>query len=159
MIGPLTSGGHSIMRKLLLPITLLPLFWITPSIPAEFGTADEAKALLDRAINAVKSDETAALAKFNSGEDGFRDRDLYVFCFDAETGVMSAHPTLLGEDIKTVKDVNGLALGQEMFDTAAEGTMSEIAYMWPRPNETEPKPKHSYYTRIGGEVCGVGYYE
>jgi hypothetical protein len=147
------------LPKLLVSAVLASLFWTSPVISAEFATAEEAKALLERAITAVKSDEAAALAKFNSGEDGFRDRDLYVFCFAADTGVLSAHPSLLGQDVKTIKDVNGLALGQQMFDTAAEGTVSEIAYMWPRPNETEPKQKHSYYTRIGGEVCGVGYYE
>lgn len=130
-----------------------------PSWAAEFGTAEEAKALLERAIAEVKSDETTALAKFGSGEDGFRDRDLYVFCFDAETGVLSAHPSLLGQNVKSIEDVNGLALGQQMFDTAAEGAISEIAYMWPRPNETEPMQKLSYYTRIGDEVCGVGYYQ
>ena len=51
------------------------------SIPAaEFGTADEAKAMLDRAVAAVKEDETKALDMFNKGQGGFKDRDLYVFC-------------------------------------------------------------------------------
>ena len=51
------------------------------SIPAaKFGTADEAKAMLDRAVAAVKEDETKALDMFNKGQGGFKDRDLYVFC-------------------------------------------------------------------------------
>jgi hypothetical protein len=41
----------------------------------------------------VKQDKTEALEMFNKGEGGFKDRDLYVFCADASTGVETAHPT------------------------------------------------------------------
>ena len=46
------------------------------------GTADEAKAMLTKAVAAVKADKDKAIALFNKGEGGFRDRDLYVFCSD-----------------------------------------------------------------------------
>jgi hypothetical protein len=56
----------------------------TPSIwAAEFGTADEAKAMLERAVAAVKEDKAKALDMFNKGEGGFKDRDLYVYCANA----------------------------------------------------------------------------
>jgi len=51
----------------------------------DLGTAAEAKAMLERAVAELKIDEAAAIAKFNSGEAGFKDRDLYVFCFDMTT--------------------------------------------------------------------------
>ena len=44
------------------------------------GTAQEARAMLDKAVAAVKADRDVALAMFNKGEGGFRDRDLYPFC-------------------------------------------------------------------------------
>jgi hypothetical protein len=44
------------------------------------GTAPEAKAMLDKAVAAVKADKTKALDQFNNREGGFSDRDLYVFC-------------------------------------------------------------------------------
>jgi hypothetical protein len=51
------------------------------SVPAaQYGTAEEAKAMLDRAVSAVKEDKAKALEMFNKGEGGFKDRDLYVFC-------------------------------------------------------------------------------
>ena len=34
---------------------------------------------------------TGALAKFNKGEGGFKDRDLYVFCFDVNNSKFTAH--------------------------------------------------------------------
>ena len=45
---------------------------------AEYGTAEEAKAMLERAVAALKEDEAKALQMFSKGEGGFKDRDLYV---------------------------------------------------------------------------------
>ena len=44
--------------------------------PADYGTAEEAKAMLERAVAAVKEDKAKALVMFNNGEGGFKDRDL-----------------------------------------------------------------------------------
>ena len=43
--------------------------------PAQFGTADQAKAMLVKAVAAVKADKTKALDMFNNGEGGYLDRD------------------------------------------------------------------------------------
>ena len=45
------------------------------------GTEQEARAMLDKAIAAVKADQVVAIAMFLKGEGGFLDRDLYPFCF------------------------------------------------------------------------------
>jgi hypothetical protein len=57
-----------------------------------YGTSEEAKAMLDKALAAVKKDKAKALDMFNKGEGGFKDQDLYVFCANASDGVMTAHP-------------------------------------------------------------------
>jgi len=76
------------------------------SIPAaKFGTADEAKAMLDRAVAAVKEDETKALDMFNKGQGGFKDRDLYVFCANASDDIVTAHP--YGNKGKQLKEIFG----------------------------------------------------
>jgi hypothetical protein len=31
--------------------------------------------------------------------------------------------------------------------------------MWPRPGTTDPVQKISYVTKIGDQVCAVGYYK
>jgi hypothetical protein len=46
------------------------------------------------ASGALKDDKAKALAMFNKGEGGFKDRDLYVFCANASDGVITAHPYL-----------------------------------------------------------------
>ena len=72
------------------------------------GNAAQAKAMLDKAVSAVKADKTKALDMFNKGEGGFRDRDLYPFCFNISDGKIVAvgNPNtkgLLGMDRETLK--------------------------------------------------------
>lgn len=130
----------------------------TVALAAEFGTAAEAKAMLEKAVAAVKADKAGALAKFAKGEGGFKDRDLYPFCGGPD-GNFTAHPSLTGKSLKELKDKAGKALGAEMYATAKEGTIAEVAYMWPRPGQTEPVQKVSFVTKVGDQVCAVGYYK
>jgi signal transduction histidine kinase len=126
----------------------------------QFGTPAEAKAMLEKAVAAVKADKTKALAMFNTGEGGFKDRDLYVFCFNSGDGILTAGAAaLIGKDVRTFKDASGDAFGQRVYDTAKEGTITEVSYMFPRPGSTEPAQKSSYVSNIGDQTCGVGYYK
>ena len=138
-------------------IAVLALLFVPGAFAAEYGTPEEAKTMLDRVVAAVKADPAAALAKFNAGEDGFKDRDLYPFCVGSD-GIMTAHPTLLGKPASEIKDVDGKMVVEEMMKVAQEGKVAEVEYKWPQPNSTEPLPKVSYVTKIGDQVCGVGYY-
>jgi signal transduction histidine kinase len=131
---------------------------VATAIAAEFGTAAEAKAMLEKAVKAVKADKAKALAMFAKGEGGFKDRDLYPFCGGPD-GNFTAHPSLVGKSLKELKDKAGKALGAEMYKVAQEGKISEVSYMWPRPGGTEPVQKVSFVTKVGDQVCAVGYYK
>jgi signal transduction histidine kinase len=124
----------------------------------EFGTAAEARAMLDKAVAALKADKAGALAQFTKGEGGFKDRDLYPFCGGPD-GKFTAHPKLVGQSLKELKDKAGKALGAEMYQVAQEGKVAEVAYMWPRPGSNDPVAKVSYVTKVGDQVCAVGYYK
>ena len=148
------------VRKLLAAVTgtaiiaLATMAWAQ----SQFGTAAEAKALLEKAVAAVKADKTKALADFNSPAGGFRDRDLYVFCSGAD-GIITAHPTLKGQQIRDLVDKNGKRLGEAILAAAKEGLYNLVDYMWPRPGaDTTPVKKFTFVTMAGDQVCGVGYY-
>jgi len=128
------------------------------AVAGDFGTAAEAKAMLEKAVTAVKADKAGALDKFTKGEGGFKDRDLYPFCGGPD-GNFTAHPKLVGKSLKELKDKAGKALGEEMYAVAKEGTISEVSYMWPRPGSTDPVPKVSFVTKVDDQVCAVGYYK
>ena len=133
------------------------LAFAAPVIAGNFGTADEARAMLERAVDAIKANKEKALADFTKGEGGFKDRDLYPFCGGPD-GNFTAHPTLVGKSLKDLKDKAGKPLGQEIYAVARVGKISEVSYMWPRPGSTEPVQKITFVTKVGDQVCAVGYY-
>jgi signal transduction histidine kinase len=134
------------------------LAFSAPVFADNFGTSAEAKAMLEKAVVAIKANKAEALTKFAKGEGGFKDRDLYPFCGGAD-GNFTAHPSLIGKSLKELKDKAGKALGQEIYATAKDGAIGEVSYMWPRPGTTEPVQKVSYVTKVDDQVCAVGYYK
>jgi hypothetical protein len=126
------------------------------------ATAEEAKAMLERAVAAIKADEAAALTAFTAGTAGFKNRDLYVFCGNAADGITTAHgadATQVGQSMRDVIDKAGKKIGEEFYRVAAEGEFNVVEYLWPRPGETEAVPKASYVTKAADQICGVGYYK
>jgi hypothetical protein len=139
---------------------VLVLFTVASVAAAQYGTAEEANAMLDRAVAAVKQDKAKALDMFNKGEGGFKDRDLYVFCANAADGILTAHP--YGQKGKLLQDIegkHGAAFGKEIMQEATEGTIKEVTYWWQRPGADKPLQKTSFYTKVGDQICGVGYYK
>jgi hypothetical protein len=133
---------------------------------AQYGTAAEAKAMLEKAIVAVKADKTKALDMFNSGQGGFLDRDLYPFCGNTSDGkvLAVANPNAkqnIGKDVRSLKDSTGKAYGEELFAAGQkpEGQITEVSYMFARTGDPAPVPKVSFVTRVGDIYCGVGYYK
>lgn len=128
---------------------------------AQFGTAAEARAMLDKAAGAVRADKTKALESFNAGAGGgYRDRDLYPFCANVSDGMFTAHPTLRGKPVRDLKDSSGRNFGEDIMRAgSADGTVNEVSYSFPRPGGGDPAPKVTYVTKIGDQVCGVGYYK
>jgi hypothetical protein len=139
--------------------------------PTTFGqqqsvaaAAAEAKAMLAKAIAAVKEDKAKALDMFNNGEGGFRDGNLYVTCISVpdDKFVAIGNPNgkyLLGKDTRSFKDIDGDPMGIVTAAAKPEGAITVIDYEFPKPgSDKTPVPKQSYITRVDGLVCGVGYY-
>ena len=131
----------------------------------QFGTAQEARAMLNKAVDAVKADKTKALDVFNNGEGGFLDRDLYPFCFNASDGkFVAVGPNarqLLGTDVRALKDPNGKVYGLELYGAAQkpQGQITEVSYVFTQPGaDKTPVPKVTFVTKAGDLGCGVGYY-
>lgn len=130
---------------------------------SQFGAAKEAKAMLENAVAAVKANKDTALVMFNNGEGGFKDRDLYPFCFNLGDGKFVAGiQRLLGTDARDLKDPTGKVFGAEIYAAAQrpEGQIAEVSYMFPRPGADQtPVPKVTFITKVGDLGCGVGYYK
>jgi hypothetical protein len=132
------------------------------------GTADEAKAMLMKAVTAVKADKAKALDMFNKGEGGFRDRDLYVFCANASDGALVAigNPNLkpaLGMDVRAGENSTGTAFGAEIYAAMQkpEGQITEVSYVAATPGvDDKLLAKVTLVARADSDLgCGVGYYK
>ena len=134
---------------------------------AQFGTAQEARAMLDRTVAALKADKTKTLDQINKGEGGFLDRDLYPFCFNLSDGKIVAVASnnakkFLDTDVRDLKDSTGKVYGPELYagGQKPEGQVTEVSYMFPRPGaDKTPVPKVFFVTKVGDLGCDVGYYK
>jgi hypothetical protein len=147
------------MRRLCLSLSLATML-ATPAQAQQsrdFGSAQEALLMLQRVIGALRTDQVKALALFNEGTPSFRVADLYPYCGNPD-GVFTAHPELVGTSMRDLLDKRGNPLGQWLYDTAKAGEIAEVTYYWPRPGSTEILQKVALVTRIGDQVCAVGYY-
>jgi hypothetical protein len=146
-------------------ITALMLLWSAAAVGAQqFGTADEARAMLDRAIGVLKSDDATALSQFNDpGNKQFRDHDLYVFCYNMSDGKITAYesPALLNVDLRTLslKDDPIGKRTYEAAENAPEGSVVTVDYKLPKPGTTVPAPKQTVEARVGKQSCGVTYFK
>ena len=116
--------------------------------------------MLEHAVVALKANEMAALEAFTAGTFGFKDRDLYVFCSGPD-GNMTAHganSALVGKHFCGFVDKAGKPFGNTMCSTA-NSNYKVVEYMWPRPGESTPSMKASYFVKVAGQVCGVGFYK
>jgi hypothetical protein len=155
------------MKWLLVTAAAICAIPATGFAQAPLGTADEAKAMLVKVIAAVKADRDVALAMFNMGQGGFKDRDLYPFCYRVSDGKGLAVPFVVeaGTDVRTLKDANGVQFGLDGYNTAVRNPEGQITatpteYLFPKPGTTAPAvPKRSFVTQVSGLVCGVGYYK
>jgi signal transduction histidine kinase len=163
-LGTFEFSGGGMFRTLIMPAVSAVLTLSTAAFAqqAQFASAAEAKAMLEKAIAAVKADKMKALDMFDKGEGGFMDRDIFPFCFNHSDGKVVATPfkNLLGIEMRGLKDPNGEPYGQKLLDAAKEGQINEVSYMFPRPGaDHTPVPKVAFVARVGELGCAVGYYK
>jgi hypothetical protein len=133
---------------------------MSSSWAGESGTSEEARAMLERAVAALKEDQATALGLFTSGAPGYKDRDLYVFCVTPE-GVVTAnggHPDHIGLSTKDEIDSEGKNIGEAILAAAEPDEIHTATYMYPRAGSSEPALKNALISQVEEQICGVGYY-
>ena len=148
--------------KNLINYSLIMVFslFISKSLFAEdFGTKDEALALLDRAISLVQEDRNRALDLMTSGEGGLHPKDLYPFCLK-DNGVLLGHPTNVGFNIIDFQDSTGKDVGKELINIAKYNEVNEVDFVIARltTDDKNEYVKTQLVTRVADLICVVGYY-
>ena len=129
---------------------------------AQARTADEAKALVERAVAHVKEiGEEKAFADFTRPDGGYVDGELYVFCI-APDGTNTAHggnPSLVGKNLLSVKDPDGLLVNAEILKVGTTKGSGWVDYKWPSPMTKKIEAKSAYAIKVNDVVCASGYYK
>jgi cytochrome c len=147
------------VSALLLALFIMPLQAAT----SEFGTKDEAVAMVKRAQEMFKKDGADATFKAVSDPSNkeFHDRDLYVYIYTI-SGVCVAHgarPALIGKNLIDLKDQDGNYLIRAHVEIANGPGNGWVSYKWPNPLTNKIEDKTSYVEKMGDNYfVGVGIY-
>lgn len=133
------------------------------TLAADKGTADEAVAMVKRAVALIKSDgkEKAFAAISDPANTAFHDRDLYIYVYDLN-GVAVAHgnnPKMVGKPLIGLKDNEGKAMIKEMVDTAKNKGKGWVDFKWPNPVTKAVESKSGYVERVDDFLIGSGIYK
>jgi uncharacterized protein len=130
----------------------------------DFGTRDEAMAMVKRVQAKIKKDGLEATYRaVNVGVKDFHDRDLYPFIFDFK-GVVHANggtPAVVGKSAYDLKDQDGKFITQNMIVVARDSGHGWLDYRWLNPSSKTIEDKSAFIERVEGMdyLVGVGIYK
>ncbi|MEX0164501.1 cache domain-containing protein [Pseudomonas brassicacearum] len=125
------------------------------------ASAEQAKALLDKASSDLLKNEKATLTAVNSLKGGYLQDDLYVFVVDLNTRRYVGHGTnlrLINTDFAKVKDPDGKPVGEPILAMIGKQDVGEYEYRWKNPVTGKVEDKHAYLKKVGHFLVAVGYY-
>ena len=150
--------------KALLVVAFAQALFVGAALAQVHGTAEEAKALIEKAaahIKAVGSEK--ALADFAANDGKWREKDLYVFVIGYDGTMLShgANKALMGKPMMEMKDVNGVFFTKVMIDNVKAGKNAWVDYMFSNPATKKIEPKSSYAIKAPGmdAIVGAGIYK
>jgi len=152
------------MKKLLKSLVFLvsALVLSGSATASQYGTPDEAKDMVKKAVAFLKKNNKDALLKEVSNAKGkFVDRDLYISVYDAN-GVVLAHgvnPKIIGKDVSQLNDVDGKFFMKEILSQAKANGSGTTDYKWPHPETKVYQAKSAYYEMVDGVIISCGYYK
>lgn len=153
----------STLKKLVLLATLQFMAAFS-AFAQERGTADQAKALVEKGLAHIKAVGVEKAGEDFTAKDGkWQDKDLYVFVQKLD-GTMVAHggnKGLVGKNHFELKDANGKLFVKEMIEVAKSKGSGWVDYMWTSPATKKVEAKSTFIVKIPGfdGYIGVGIYK
>jgi methyl-accepting chemotaxis protein len=124
------------------------------------GTADEARAMLDRAMQHIDAvGQHQAFEDFHRSDAGFIDRDLYIVVTDRAGNykVFGSRPDFVGKNIASVPGIDAEQFLRDAIQRADEGG-GWVEYQVIHPSSNTVQDKISCFTQLGPDLligCGV----
>lgn len=135
---------------------------ISAAYAAEFGTAEEAQALVKKAVAHIQSvGPEKAYADFTTKKPDFVDRDLYIFVISSK-GITLAHGSndkLVGKDMLELKDLDGKAFIREIVEKAKTQNNYSVDYKFTDPVTKKILPKILFCEKLNETAVCSGFYK
>lgn len=148
----------------MLPIaaaTLSACLFASPVLAADKATAEEAVAMVKKAVDFIKANGTEnAYAEIDNKQGQFVSRDLYVVVYglDGKCLAHGANPKLIGKDLSDAQDVDGTFYVKDRVTLARTQQSFWQTYKFTNPETRKVEPKKMYCERLNETaVCGGIY--
>lgn len=128
---------------------------------AEHGSANEAKAMVQKAIDAMKKHGIeATITDINKRDGQYQDRDLYVVVYDMN-GKNLAHlnPKMVGKEMMDLTDVDGKFFIRERIELVKAKGKAWQDYKFVNPTTKQIEPKSMYVEKFENVIVGCGIYK
>jgi cytochrome c len=150
----------TVLRWILAAVASIGL--MAPVLAQEVGTKDEAKAMVDAAVEHVKKVGPDKAFKDFSTDAAWKKKDLYVMAYDNK-GVCvgyGANEKLIGRNLSDLKDPNGVMVVAELTKVATTKGQGWVDYSWPHPQTKKLEDKSTYVRKLQNYEgwVGVGIY-
>lgn len=129
---------------------------------AEFGTKEEAQALVKKAKVFIKEQgPEKAYAEFTNRAGKFVDRDLYVVVYGLDGKVLAhgGNAKLVGQDLIDAKDIDGKPFVKERVELARKQDSFWQDYKFVNPTNQKVEPKQMYCERLNDTAVCAGIYK
>ena len=129
---------------------------------AEFGTKEEAQAMVKKAIAFIKEQgPEKAYPEFTDRAGKFVDRDLYVVVYGLDGKVLAhgGNAELVGKEMLDAQDFDGKLFFRERVELARKQASFWQDYKFVNPTNQKVEPKQMYCERLGETAVCAGVYK
>lgn len=150
------------LKKIAAAVSIALLFTSHAALAAERGTAQEASALVKRAVVFQKANGTDKLLAEASNQKGqFVDRDLYLSVYDAHGKVLAhgSNARVIGMDASQIRDADNKYFVKEILSESVRAPGGWVDYKWVDPVSKKVEAKSTYFEKAGEVVIAAGYYK
>jgi TRAP-type uncharacterized transport system substrate-binding protein len=157
-------GGLVMLRACVCLAVIVAVAVLTSAADAaQFGTRDEAVAMVKRVQEKFKKEgASATFAAVTAQQHVFKDRDLYVYImnFDCVIQAHAARAELVGKSLYEFRDTDGVFPARRTVEVARTTGHGWIDYRWTNPKTNLVEAKSTYVEKLGdGYAIGVGIYK
>jgi cytochrome c len=153
------------LKLVLIACLLAPAFpAFAQQSPPDSATANEVKALVEKAAALVDQKGKAAFSEMKQYAGQWKQGDAYLFAGDLKGRALfnMGFPKFEGTDTMGLTDSTGKLIVKEQIELAQSKGSGWVNYMWPKAGQTTPLQKWTYIKKVTVDgmpaYIGAGFY-